>query len=100
MRESRLKQISDSIFHPSAMRNPKHTEAMLAGGLPRDPEEAPKSALRSSSSTTTSFFFITSDFKHCTGATPRTPPDQCCCTVRQSSVHAKMFRRKSGRKRL
>ena len=78
MRESSLKHICDSIFCPSAMRNP---QIMLAGGLPRDPEEAPKSALRSSSSTATSIFSQQCDFKHRTGATPRTPQDQCCCTV-------------------
>ena len=87
MRESSLKHICDSIFCPSAMRNP---QIMLAGGLPRDPEEAPKSALRSSSSTATSIFSQQCDFKHRTGATPRTPQDQCCCTVLPSSMHAEM----------
>ena len=80
MRESSLKHICDSIFCPSACEI-RSVEIMLAGGLPRDPEEAPKSALRSSSSTATFIFSQQCDFKHRTGATPRTPQDQCCCTV-------------------
>ena len=67
----------------------RSVEAMLEGGLPRDPEEAPKSALRSASSTTTSIFSSQCEFKHRTGASPRTPEDQCCAVL-PSSVHAKI----------
>ena len=85
MRESSLKHICDSIFCPSAMRNPQRRSHVS-----RRPAARPRrSPLRSSSSTATSIFSSECEFKHRTGASPRTPEDQCCAVL-PSSVHAKM----------
>ena len=71
MRESDLKHICDSIFCPSAMRNPKRRGHVRRRPAAR-PRRSPKSALRSACSTTNSIFSSQCEFKHCTGATPRT----------------------------
>ena len=81
MRESSLKHICDSIFCPSAMRNPQrkdHVSRRPAARPRRSPQICSAVFLLDGN-----FYFFSQqcDFKHRTGATPRTPQDQCCCTV-------------------
>ena len=101
--------ICDSNFSAhSAMRNPKRSEAMLrsAGPACATQKKPPRSvSCRSACSELREIgnsFHHNAEFKHCTWTRrPACPQDQCCCTrVLPSSVHAKMCRRKSGRKHL